>query len=101
SELGAGAECGTSRASRREIWKDPGLDGGAYMATIDQTLTWRKAEARLATETDPVLRRNLEMLLQHMKAAATLDMEALMPTAAQRKVDPDDIVLYRPETSVL
>ena len=33
------------------------------MATIDQTLTWRKAEARLATETDPVLRRNLETLL--------------------------------------
>ena len=54
------------------------------MATIDQTLTWRKAEARLATETDPVLRRNLETLLQHMKAEATLDMDALMATVSER-----------------
>ena len=53
------------------------------MAVIDQHTTWRKVEARLATETDPVLRRNLEMLLQHMKAEATLDMERLMATVSQ------------------
>jgi hypothetical protein len=52
------------------------------MPVIDQTLTWRKVEARLATETDPVLRRNLETLLQHMKAEASLDMEALMATVS-------------------
>jgi hypothetical protein len=50
------------------------------MALIDQNLTWKKVEQRLAIETDPVLRRNLEMLLQHMKAEAVLDMEALMAT---------------------
>ena len=33
------------------------------MALIDQNLTWKKVEERLAVETDPVLRRNLEMLL--------------------------------------
>ncbi|HEX7094792.1 MAG TPA: nuclear transport factor 2 family protein [Acidimicrobiales bacterium] len=53
------------------------------MAVIDQRLTWRKVEERLATETDPVLRRNLELLLQHMKAEATLDMESLMATVSQ------------------
>lgn len=54
------------------------------MAKIDQTLTWKKVEARLATETNPVLRRNLEMLLQHMKAEATLDMESLMATVSEK-----------------
>ena len=53
------------------------------MPVIDQHRTWRKVEARLATETDPVLRRNLELLLQHMKAEASLDMEALMATVSE------------------
>jgi hypothetical protein len=54
------------------------------MALIDQNLTWKKVEERLATETDPVLRRNLEMLLQHMKAEALLDMDSLMATVSER-----------------
>jgi hypothetical protein len=54
------------------------------MALIDQNLTWKKVEERLAVETDPVLRRNLEMLLAHMKAEAVLDMEALMATVSER-----------------
>lgn len=54
------------------------------MPVIDQTLTWRKAEQRLAAETDPVLRRNLELLIQHMKAEAALDMENLMATVSER-----------------
>ena len=54
------------------------------MALIDQNLTWKKVEERLAIETDPVLRRNLEVLLQHMKAEAALDMEALMATVSER-----------------
>jgi hypothetical protein len=54
------------------------------MPLIDQTRTWTKVEERLATETDPVLRRNLELLLQHMKAEATLDMEQLMATVSPR-----------------
>src|ERR1700677_506947 len=54
------------------------------MALIDQNLTWKKVEERLASETDPVLRRNLEMLLQHMKAEALLDMDSLMATVSER-----------------
>lgn len=54
------------------------------MALIDQTVTWRPVEERLATETDPVLRRNLELLLQHMKAEAALDMEKLMATVSEK-----------------
>jgi hypothetical protein len=52
-------------------------------AVIDQTITWRKVEERLATETDPVLVRNLELLLEHMRAEATLDMERLMATVSE------------------
>jgi SnoaL-like domain len=54
------------------------------MPVIDQNRTWVKVEQRLETEQDPVLRRNLEMLLQHMKAEASLDMEALMATVSNR-----------------
>jgi hypothetical protein len=54
------------------------------MAIIDQNQTWTKVEARLATERDPVLRRNLGLLLQHMKAEATVDMEPLMATVSEQ-----------------
>lgn len=53
------------------------------MTVIDPTLTWRKVEERLAVEQDPVLRRNLELLLQHMKAEAALDLESLMATVSE------------------
>jgi len=53
------------------------------MTVIDQRVTWAKVEERLATETDPVLRRNLEMLLQHQLAEASLDMEKLMATVSE------------------
>jgi hypothetical protein len=51
--------------------------------TIDVTRTWEKVEERLATETDPILRRNLEVLLEHMKAECTGDLEGLMATVAE------------------
>jgi hypothetical protein len=51
---------------------------------VDQRVTWRKVEDRLTTETDPLLRRNLELLLQHMKAEAALDMELLMATVSEQ-----------------
>ena len=54
------------------------------MTVIDQRTTWAKVEERLTTEDDPVLRRNLELLLQHMKAEAMLDMEPLMATVSER-----------------
>jgi hypothetical protein len=54
------------------------------MPVIDQHVTWRKVEERLERETDPILRRNLELLLLHMKAEAALDMETLMSTVSER-----------------
>jgi hypothetical protein len=54
------------------------------MALIDPQVTWQKAEARLATETDPVLRRNLELLIAHMKAEANLDLDGLMATISEQ-----------------
>jgi hypothetical protein len=50
------------------------------MALINQATTWRSVEQRLATETDPVLRRNLETVLEHMLAEAALDVDRLMDT---------------------
>ena len=54
------------------------------MAVIDQHVTWRKVEDRLARETDRTLRRNLELLLRHMKAEAALDLDTLMTTVSER-----------------
>lgn len=52
-------------------------------ATIDVTRTWAKVEERLATETDPILRRNLETVLAHMKAEAAGDLDGLMATVSE------------------
>src|SRR3954453_18742105 len=52
------------------------------MAVIDQNRTWAVVAERLATETDPILRRNLNQLLVHMKAEAAGDLETLMATVA-------------------
>ena len=52
------------------------------MPVIDQTRTWAAVEARLATETDPTLRRNLELLLAHMKAESAGDLDGLLATLA-------------------
>jgi hypothetical protein len=53
---------------------------------IDQSRTWAKVEQRLETETDPVLRRNLELLLKHMKAETALDLPTLLSTVSEKSV---------------
>jgi hypothetical protein len=50
------------------------------MPVIDQQVTWAAVEDRLATETDPILRRNLEVVLRHMKAEAAGDIDGLLET---------------------
>lgn len=50
------------------------------MPLIDQRVTWAAVEGRLATETDPILRRNLEVVLRHMKAEAVGDIDGLLDT---------------------
>ena len=52
------------------------------MPVIEQTRTWAAVEQRLATETDPTLRRNLELVLGHMKAEAAGDLDGLLVTLA-------------------
>ena len=52
------------------------------MPVIEQTRTWAAVEERLATETDPTLRRNLELVLGHMKAEAAGDLDGLLVTLA-------------------
>ncbi|MFP6605870.1 MAG: nuclear transport factor 2 family protein [Myxococcota bacterium] len=47
---------------------------------IDPNKTWRKVEERLAVETDPILARNLQVVLNHMKAEAKLDLDGLIDT---------------------
>jgi hypothetical protein len=50
------------------------------MPVIDPKTTWAKVEERLATEKDPVLRRNLMTILEHMKAEAVGDIDGLLAT---------------------
>jgi ketosteroid isomerase-like protein len=50
------------------------------MALIDPERTWVKVEERLAVETDPRLRANLETVLAHMRAEAAGDLDGLLAT---------------------
>ena len=52
------------------------------MTVIDVHRTWAKVEERLATEDDPIRRRNLEIVLDHMKAEARGDIDGLLATLA-------------------
>src|SRR5947208_7551695 len=62
----------------RQTGTRPG--GGTMSPVIDQAVTWRKVEERLAVETDPVLRRNLETVLAHMKSESAGDIDGLLDT---------------------
>ena len=53
------------------------------MALIDPRVTFRRVEERLDTETDPILRRNLETLLTHMKAEMAGDVDGLLTTLSE------------------
>lgn len=53
------------------------------MPVIDPTKTWAKVEERLERETDPVLRRNLATVLEHMKAEAVGDLDGLVATLGE------------------
>ncbi len=51
---------------------------------LDPNNTWRLVEQRLARETDPTLRRNLELVLAHMKAEAQADIEGVVATLVEK-----------------
>ena len=52
------------------------------VASIDPRGTWRKVEARLRAESDPVLRDRLQVVLEHMQAEAAGDIDRLMGTVS-------------------
>jgi hypothetical protein len=65
---------------------------------IDPNRTWKLVEKRLADERDPTLRRNLELVLAHMKAEAKGDIEGVVATLTQKPryvtyANPDDEIL--------
>jgi hypothetical protein len=50
---------------------------------LDPNKTWEMVETRLAAETDPVRRRNLELVLAHMQAEARADIEGVVATLCE------------------
>jgi hypothetical protein len=57
------------------------LEGAAMK--IDPNKTWKRVEERLAVETDPLLVRNLQVVLEHMRAEAKLDIAGLLDTLSE------------------
>ena len=51
---------------------------------LDPNKTWKLVEQRLAAETDPILRRNLELVVTHMKAEAKTDIDGVVATLCER-----------------
>jgi hypothetical protein len=51
---------------------------------LDPNRTWQLVEKRLANEGDPVLCRNLELVLAHMKAEARADIEGVVATLTSK-----------------
>lgn len=50
---------------------------------MDPNLTWKLVEARYEGETDPTLKRNLGLVLAHMKAEAKADIEGVVATLTE------------------
>lgn len=51
---------------------------------IDPNNTWRLVQERLDRETDPKIRRNLELVLEHMQCEAKGDIEGVVATLSER-----------------
>lgn len=47
---------------------------------LDPNRTWKLVEEKMAAESDPVVRRNLELVFQHMQAEAKGDIEGVVAT---------------------
>ena len=50
---------------------------------IDPSRTWLKVVERLQSESDPAVRRHLEVVVEHMRAEATGDVDRLMATVSE------------------
>ncbi len=65
---------------------------------LDPNNTWRLVEARLAAEEDPIVRRNLELVLEHMKCEAKADIEGVVATLVEK---PKYVMHDDPDTEVM
>ncbi len=69
---------------------------------IDPNKTWQKVEERLKRETNPKIRRNLEVVLRHMKAEALGDLDGLLETISPIGTNYDaygsDDPIYSPQS---
>ena len=54
------------------------------MAKLDPNNTWKLVEQRLSKETDPTLRRNLELVLEHMQCEAKADIEGVVAKLVEK-----------------
>ena len=71
---------------------------------LNPNLTWKLVEERLAEETNPTRKRNLELVLAHMKAEARADIEGVVATLCEKPryrtySTPADNTLMNPEGS--
>ncbi len=51
---------------------------------LNPNRTWKLVEERLAAETDSTRRRNLELVMAHMKAEARADIEGVVATLCEK-----------------
>ena len=51
---------------------------------LDPNKTWQLVEERLEKESDPILRQNLELVLEHMKREAEADIEGVVATLVEQ-----------------
>ena len=69
---------------------------------LDPNLTWKLVEKRYHAETEPRRKRNLELVLQHMKAEARADIEGVVATLTEKpryRTYGNDMELLNPEGS--
>jgi len=50
---------------------------------LNPNITWKRVEERLARESDPIIHRNLELVLAHMQAEAKGDIEGVVETLTE------------------
>lgn len=68
---------------------------------LDPNNTWRLVEDRMNEEKDPITRRNIGLVLEHMKAEAKGDIEGVVATLCEKPRylahDVPDVPLMNPE----
>jgi len=51
---------------------------------LNPNLTWKLVEQRFEAETDPIRKRNLGLVLAHMRAEAQMDIEGVVATLSEK-----------------